>query len=207
MKVLLINGSPKKAGCTFTAITEIEKTLKEEGIETEIFQIGNGPVRGCIDCMKCAELGKCVFDDDCANSMIDKIAEADGVIIGSPVYYASSNGAFNALLDRVFYAGSDKFAHKPAAAIASARRGGTTATFDQLNKYFTISQMPIVTSTYWNNIHGTDPTQTVQDLEGMQVMRNLARNMAWMLRCIELGKQHGVEPPVAENTARTDFIR
>lgn len=207
MKVLLINGSPKENGCTYTALREIEKTLQQEGLETEIAQIGSGPARGCLGCRGCAETGRCVFSDDPVNELIEKMEQADGLIIGSPVYYASANGALVSILDRMFYAAGGRFAHKPGAAIASARRAGTTATVDELNKYFTISQMPIVSSTYWNMVHGTCPEDVRQDLEGLQVMRNLARNMAWMLRCIEAGKKAGIAPPEVEREARTNFIR
>lgn len=207
MKVLLINGSPKENGCTYTALREIEKTLRQEGLETETAQIGSDPVRGCIGCRGCAKTGRCVFSDDPVNELIEKMEHADGLIIGSPVYYASANGALVSILDRMFYAAGGRFAHKPGAAIASARRAGTTATMDELNKYFTISQMPIVSSTYWNMVHGTHPEDVRQDLEGLQVMRNLARNMAWMLRCIDAGKKAGIIPPEAEREAKTNFIR
>lgn len=207
MKVLLINGSPKDDGCTFTALSAIEMVLKQEGIETEIYQIGNQAVHGCADCLTCMETGYCAYEDDCANEIIYKIREADGLIIGSPVYYAAANGALTALLSRVFYAAGNTFAHKPAAAIASARRAGTSTTLDQLNRYFTITQMPIVPSTYWNNIHGRRSGQIAQDQEGLQTFINLAKNMAWMLRCIEAGKKQGIMPPEPLRGARTDFYK
>lgn len=207
MKVLLINGSPKDDGCTFTALSALEIMLNQEGLETEIYNIGNQAVHGCADCLECLKTGLCAYNDDSANEIIAKIQEADGLIIGSPVYYAAVNGALNALLDRVFYAAGSTFAHKPAAAIASARRAGTSTTIDQLNKYFGVSQMPIVTSTYWNNIHGRRSGHIAQDQEGLQTLMNLARNMAWMLRCIEAGKEKGVMPPEPITGARTDFYK
>lgn len=207
MKVLLINGSPKDDGCTFTALSAIEMILNQENIETEIYQIGNQAVHGCADCLTCLEKGCCAYEDDCVNELIYKIQEADGLIIGSPVYFAAVNGALNAILDRTFYAAGRTFAHKPAAAIASARRAGTSTTLDQLNKYFTVCQMPIVTSTYWNNIHGRRSGQIAEDKEGLQTFINLARNMAWMLRCIEAGKEKGILPPQPLSGARTDFVK
>ena len=203
MKVLLINGSPHKEGCTFTALTEIKNQLENEGIDSEIFWIGNKQVRGCIACLKCGHNnGKCAFDDDPANEIIEKLIEADGVIVGSPVYYAGPNGALCAILDRVFYASGANFAFKPAAAIASCRRGGASATFDRLNKYFTISNMPVVSSQYWNMVHGNTPEEVKQDLEGLQTMRTLARNMAWILRSIENN-----DLPNQEDKLKTNFIR
>ncbi|MCQ2962169.1 MAG: flavodoxin family protein [archaeon] len=202
MKVLLINGSPHKEGCTFTALSEIKDQLEKEGIDSEIFWIGNKPVRGCIACGKCGTLEKCAFDDDVANEIIDKILESDGLIIGSPVYYAGPNGALCAILDRVFYAASSKFAFKPGASVVSCRRGGSTASFDRLNKYFTISNMPVVASKYWNMVHGNTPEEVKQDLEGLHTMRTLARNMAWLLKSIE-----GNDLPEQEEKVFTNFIR
>lgn len=207
MKVLLLNGSSRKNGCTFTALSEVAKTLNEENVETEILQMGGAAVHDCIACGKCGELGKCVFNDDIVNELIEKAKTADGFVFGSPVYYAHPTGQIQAVLDRAFYAATRHFAHKPVAAIVSARRGGTTASFDVLNKYFTISQMPIVSSTYWNMVHGTSPEEVMQDLEGLQTMRNLARNMAYLLKCMELGKQHGIAAPKAETEQWTNFIR
>ena len=203
MKVLLINGSPHKEGCTFTALTEIKNQLEKEGVDSEIFWIGNKPVRGCIACLKCGHNnGKCAFDDDPANEIIDKLIESDGVIVGSPVYYAGPNGALCALLDRVFYQNGGRFSHKPGAAVISCRRSGSTASFDRLNKYFTISGMPVVSSTYWNAVHGNTPEEVRQDKEGLHTMRTLARNMVWMLKAIEN------EPkPVLEEKEFTNFIR
>ena len=202
MKVLLINGSPHKEGCTFTALSEIKDQLEKEGIDSEIFWIGNKPVRGCIACGKCGTLEKCAFDDDVANEIIDKVLESDGLIIGSPVYYAGPNGALCAILDRVFYAASSKFAFKPGASVVSCRRGGSTASFDRLNKYFTISNMPVVASKYWNMVHGNSPEEVKQDLEGLHTMRTLARNMAWLLKSIE-----GNDLPEQEEKVFTNFIR
>ena len=211
MKVLLVNGGPHKNGCTHTALTEVEKTLKEEGIETEIFWVGTKPIAGCIACKTCVKNGKCVFDD-VVNEFVEKAKEADGFIFGSPVHYAGATGAITSFMDRAFYSAScsgkgDYFMYKPAAAISSARRAGTTATYDQLNKYFGICQMPIISSRYWNMVHGNTPDQVRQDEEGMQVMRELGRNMAWMLRCIEAGRAAGIEPPAKEKPVMTNFIR
>lgn len=206
MKVLLINGSPNEKGCTYTALTEVAKALQENGIDTEIAQIGKQAIRGCIGCGGCSGKGRCVFNDDITNSMIEKMEQADGLVIGSPVYFASPNGNLISMLDRLFYAGKC-FAHKPAAAVVSARRGGTTVSLDDLNKYFGIRQMPIVASTYWNMVHGSTPEDVMQDEEGLQTMRNLGRNMAWLLKCIESGRENGIAAPDAENSARTDFIR
>ncbi len=207
MKVLLINGSPHKNGCTYTALTEVTKPLNESGIETEILHIGTNAIRGCIGCGQCVGKGVCIFNDDMANEIIQKAKEADGFIVGSPVYYASPNGSLISLLDRVFYAGKANFVHKPAAAIVSARRGGTTASLEVINKYFTFAQMPLVSSTYWNMVHGSKPEDVLQDAEGLQTMRNLGRNMAWLLKCIEAGKEKGIALPQSETNNRTNFIR
>lgn len=190
MKVLLINGSPKLKGCTYTALNEIAKELEAENIETEIFHIGNQPIRGCIGCGGCKSNNRCVFNDDTVNKAIEKVKEADGIIFGSPVHYAAASGSLTSFLDRLFYAYGGKFlAYKPGASIVSCRRGGSTAAFDQLNKYFTISNMPIVSSQYWNMVHGNTPDEVRQDLEGMQIMRTLGRNMAWLLKSINIGKK------------------
>lgn len=207
MKVLLMNGSPHESGCTFTALSEVAGALNKEGIETEIFQIGNQPVRGCIGCGGCAKNnGRCVFNDDAANRAIEAAQSADGYVIGSPVYFASANGALIALLDRIFYAGKC-FAYKPAAAVVSARRGGTTASIDEINKYFSIRNMPVVSSKYWTMVHGNTPEEVRQDLEGMQNMRVLGKNMAWLLQCLEAGKNAGIHIPDAEMPVKTNFIR
>lgn len=205
MKVLLINGSPHKNGCTYTALSEVAASLNENGIDTEIFWIGNKSIHGCIACGGCKNTGRCVFDDG-VNDVSDKMAECDGLIVGTPVYYASPNGSLYSLLDRLFGI-CPSLAHKPAAAIASARRGGTTAAIDGINKYFTIRQMPVVSSTYWNNVHGNTPEEVKQDKEGLQTMRNLGKNMAWLIKCIEAGKKAGIDIPVAESADRTNFIR
>ena len=195
MKVLLINGSPKRDGCTYTALCEVAGAIEKHGIGTEIFQIGAKPVYGCIDCLKCRETGKCAFDGDICNEMAAKFLEADGVVVGSPVYYAGPNGALCALLDRVFYSNMGKFKHKPGACVVSCRRGGASATFDRLNKYFTIAQMPVVSSQYWNSVHGLKPGDVLADLEGLQVMRVLGNNMAWLLKSIGQGVAHVPEEP------------
>lgn len=206
MKVLLVNGSPHKEGCTYTALSEIASTLKTEGVDSEIFWIGNKPISGCIACGKCSELGHCVFQDR-VNEFLELVPEADGFVFGSPVYYASAAGSLTSFMDRAFYAGGSKFALKPAAAVASCRRGGATATFDQINKYFTIAQMPVVSSQYWNQVHGNTPSEVMRDEEGLQTMRTLARNMAWLLKCIEAGRNSGVKLPEKEAFIRTNFIR
>ena len=208
MKVLLINGSPKVQGCTYTALCEVAKELEKENIETEIFHVGNKPIRGCMACGSCFknDSGKCVFDDDTVNIALEKAKAADGFVFGSPVHYAGASGQITSFLDRFFYAG-DGFQYKPGAAIVSCRRGGSTAAFDQLNKYFTIASMPVVSSQYWNMVHGTTPEEVKQDLEGMQTMRTLGKNMAWLLKSIQAGKEAGVTLPEKEPRARTNFIR
>lgn len=207
MKVLLVNGSPRAKGCTYTALTEVAKALEADGIETEIFQIGAKPVRDCIACLKCRELKRCVFDDDAANALIEKAKSADGFVFGSPVYYAHPSGILLSVLDRAFYAGGYAFAGKPGASVVSARRGGTAASFDVVNKYFGICQMPVVSSSYWNMVYGKTPDEVRQDEEGMQTMRNLARNMAYMLKCIAAGREKGILPPENNVSVRTNFIR
>ena len=206
MKVILANGSPHKNGCTYTALTEIAETLRKEGIESEIFWVGNKPISGCIACKGCLKTGKCVIDDT-VNEFIEKAKEADAFIFGSPVHYAGASGAITSFMDRVFYHKSGNYQGKPAAAIASCRRGGASATFDQLNKYFTICSMPVVSSQYWNMVHGNTPDEVKQDLEGLQTMRTLGRNMAWMLKCIEAGKKSGINFPEHEEKVATNFIR
>ena len=202
MKVLLLNGSTRKDGCTYLALSEAAKALNEQGVETEIVQIGGGPVRDCIGCNGCAGKGQCVFGDDMVNEVIAKAKEADGFVFGSPVYYAHPSGQILSLLDRVFYAGVEGFLHKPAAVMVTARRAGTTASLDALNKYLLNAEMPIVSSTYWNMVFGPAPELVVQDKEGLQTMRNLGRNMAWLLGCIEAGRQQGRTPPQAEQIGR-----
>ncbi len=208
MKVLLINGSPKARGCTYTALKEVADELERNEIETEIVHIGADPIIGCTGCGYCrtSETGQCIFNDDPVNETREKVKDADGFIFGTPVHYAAASGAITSFLDRLFYAGG-AFQYKPGAAVISCRRGGATATFDQINKYFTISGMPIVSSQYWNMVHGNTPEEVKQDLEGMQTMRTLARNMAWLLKCISAGKDAGVEYPEKEKRVWTNFIR
>ena len=205
MKVLMINGSPHEHGCTRAALDEAAKGLAEFGVEADVLWIGRGDVPGCSACGACSRLGKCAVDDG-VNAAIEKMRESDGLIVGSPVYYASPAGQLLSFLDRLFYAGDD-FALKPAAAVVNARRGGTTAAFDALNKYFTIAQMPVVSSTYWNQTHGYTPEQQANDAEGLQTMRNLGRNMGWLLRSIEAGRAAGVELPKTEKDVVTNFIK
>lgn len=205
MKVLLINGSPKKEGNTFIALSEVQKTLVAEGIETELIHVGHKDIHGCIACNRCVETGRCAFND-IVNEVAEKFKEADGIVVGSPVYYASPNGTLLSFLDRLFYSSPFDKSMKVGAAVAVARRGGTTATFDVLNKYFTISNMPIAPSQYWNSVHGRTPGEATQDGEGLQTMRQLARNMAFLIKSIQLGKKtFGL--PVHEERIATHFIR
>lgn len=208
MKVMLVNGSSREKGCTYTALSEVSDSLNQEGIQTELVWLGQGALRDCIGCGQCnARHPGCVFDDDCVNKMIAKAKEADGFVFGTPVYYAHPSGRILSALDRMFYAGKSAFSHKPGAAIASARRAGTTASVDVLNKYFMIAEMPVVSSSYWNMVHGNRPEEVAQDLEGLQIMRNLGRNMAWLLKCLEAGKNQGLVIPENEYTQKTNFIR
>ncbi|WP_304509411.1 flavodoxin family protein [Anaerotignum sp.] len=210
MKVLMVNGSSRLKGCTFSALTEVGKALEQQGIEYEIFQLGPNPIRDCIGCNKCQD-GKCIFDDDDVNKFVEKAKAADGFVFGSPVYYAHPSGRLLSFLDRAFYCSSSSENHpfnfKPAAAVVSARRGGTTASFDVINKYFTIAMMPIVSSSYWNMVHGNTPEEVMQDLEGLQTMRNIGTNMAWMLKNIACGKANGINLPKIDKSQRTNFIR
>ena len=206
MNVLLLNGSPNAHGCTYTALSEVAKTLEENGIETEIIHVGNKAIRGCIGCRKCKTAGKCVFND-LVNEVAPKFAACDGIVIGSPVYFASANGTLVSFVDRLFYSTPGDKTMKVGAAVVSARRGGNSATFDELNKYFTISGMPVAASQYWNMVHGANAQDVEQDLEGLQTMRALGRNMAWLLHCIEAGKATGIEYPALEPFQRTNFIR
>lgn len=206
MKVLLFNGSPRAKGCTYTALCEIEKVLHAERIETELVQVGAQPIAGCIACGKCKNGAPCIFDDG-VNVVAEKLDEIDGIIVGAPIYYAGPSAQSTAFLDRLFYSAGAKLKGKPAAAIVSCRRGGASAGFDRLNKYFSINSMPIVTSQYWNQVHGNTPEEVIQDEEGMQTMRTLAQNMAWLLRCIEAGKRCGIPMPQHEPKLRTNFIR
>lgn len=207
MKVLLLNGSTRENGCTYLALSAVAKALESEGIETELLQLGPRPVRDCIGCNRCRELGRCVFDEDVVNRLLEKAREADGFVFGSPVYFAHPSGLLLSVMDRMFYADGGAFAHKPAAAVVTARRAGTTASLDAIQKHFTIAQMPVVASTYWNMVFGPVPELVEQDQEGLQTMRNLGRNMAWMLRCIEAGKEKGIVPPAAETGHQTNFNR
>lgn len=204
MKVLLINGSPNIKGCTYTALTEVEKTLHEAGIETEIIQVGNKDLRGCIGCRQCKKNGKCVFND-LVNEVAPKFAECDGIVIGSPVYFASANGTLISFIDRLFYSVPVDKSMKVGAAVVSARRGGCSATFDEINKYFTISGMPVASSQYWNSVHGYTPEDVYADKEGCQTMRTLGRNMAFLIKSIQLGKkEYGL--PEKEEHVSTNFI-
>ena len=205
MKVLLINGSPRRNGCTFTALSEVEKTLHLEGVVTELVQLGAKAVQGCIACGRCKTLGRCVFDD-LVNETAPKLEAADGLVVGSPVYYASANGSLIAFLDRLFYSTPFDKTMKAGAAVLSCRRGGASASFDELNKYFTISGMPVVSSQYWNSVHGNTPEEVGQDLEGLQIMRTLGRNMAFLVKSIALGREK-LGLPEKEPRVSTNFIR
>lgn len=200
MKVLLVNGSTRQNGCTYTALQEIEKILKSEGIETEIFWIGKEAVYGCAACNVCEKLGKCVYDD-VSNILAEKMKEADGIVLGSPVYYASINGSFGAALDKAFYQNGSLYENKVGASVVSCRRGGAGSAFDRLNKYFTILRMPIASGQYWNAVHGQTPEEVKQDIEGMQQMRDLARTMIWMLRNLK-----DTEKPEREDKTFFNFI-
>lgn len=206
MKVLLFNGSPNAKGCTYTALSEVAKILNEEGIDTEIYHVGTKPVSGCIACGKCKSGTPCIIDD-AVTALANRLEEFDGIVLGAPIYYAGPSGQSTVFLDRLFYSAGWKLTNKPGAAIVSCRRGGASAGYDRLLKYFGITSMPIVTSQYWNQVHGNTPEEVLRDEEGMQTMRTLGRNMAWMLRCIEAGKAAGVPAPVQEPKVRTNFIR
>lgn len=202
----MLNGSSHINGTTMAALTEVGKALEEDGIEYEIFRIGGGPIADCLGCGQCTENG-CIFSDDAVNAFVEKAKAADGYIFGTPVYYAHPSGRIQSFLDRVFYSSGKHFAHKPGASVAVARRGGTATTFDVLNKYFGITQMITVGSTYWNQVHGRNAEDAAKDLEGMQTMRNLGHNMAWVLKCLEAGKEKGFVPPTADRSNQTNFIR
>lgn len=206
MKVLLLNGSPHEEGCTFTALSEVRGALERNGVETELLWLGNGEVVGCRGCGACGRLGKCVYDD-VVNRAAEKARDCDGLVVGSPVHYAAASGQVTCVLDRLFYSAGKDLRFKPAAAVVSARRAGTTAAIDQLHKYFTINQMPVVSSRYWPMVHGTTPDEVRRDEEGLAVMRTLGNNMAWLLKSIEAGRAAGVELPEPEPPARTNFIR
>ncbi len=205
MKVLMLNGSPRPQGNTFTALSEMEKVFQAEGMETELVHVGNRDIRGCVACGGCAKLGRCAFDD-IVNELAPKFEACDGLVVGSPVYFASANATLVALMTRLFYSTPFSKSMKVGAAVVAARRGGLSATFDELNKFFTISGMPVASSQYWNSVHGRVPGEAAQDVEGMQTMRTLARNMTFLMRSIELGKEkYGL--PEKEEPQRTNFIR
>ena len=204
MKALLINGSPRAKGCTYTALTELKNTLESEGIEVELIHVGNRAIRGCVACRKCHETGKCVFED-AVNEVAPKLKAADAFVIGAPVYFASPAGGAISFMDRLFFSTlADDKTMKVGAAVTTCRRGGNTASFDVLNKYFTINNMPVVSSQYWNSVHGRLPGEATQDAEGMQTMRTLGDNMAWLLKNIQTGK---IPLPEPEEPVRTNFIR
>jgi multimeric flavodoxin WrbA len=202
MKVLLINGSPHKDGCTYTALKEVAGALEKNGVDTQIYHIGTKPVYGCTSCHQCSKLGRCVFDEDACNELAKLAVEADGFVIGSPVYFAGINGALSALLDRLFFSAGGKLRYKPGAAVVSCRRGGASSAFDRINKYFTINQMPVVSSQYWNNVHGYEPEHVRKDAEGLQIMRRLGINMAWLLKSIAAGEG---PIPLGEERISTSF--
>lgn len=206
MKVILVNGSPKEKGCTYTALKEVEKTLNKNGIETEIFWLGNKPVSGCIGCGSCLKTGKC-FVDDKVNEFLEKVPQTDGFVFGTPVHFAASSGMLSSFMDRCFYGRRKLFSNKVGAAVVSCRRGGATAALDEVNKYFSISNMPIASSQYWNMVHGNTPDEVRKDEEGMQTMRTLGNNMAWLLKSIEAGKKAGLELPKNEEIISTNFIK
>lgn len=204
MKAILINGSPHAHGNTYIALSEVAKALEENGVEAEIVSIGTKAVQGCIACGKCSQEGRCAFQDELYNKVREKVMEADAIVIGSPTYYAGPNGSLCALLDRLFISCGQYMCYKPGASVAVCRRGGASAVFDRLNKYFTINNMPVVSSNYWNSVHGRTQGEASQDLEGLQTMRILGRNMAWMLKNIEARK---VVVPEGEKKVMTSFIR
>jgi multimeric flavodoxin WrbA len=204
MKVLLVNGSPNKNGCTNEALIEIANTLEKDGITTEIFWIGNKPISGCLGCSGCFKTKRCVINDK-VNEFLEKVSSADGFIFGTPVHYAGPSGFITSFMDRVFYGKSNLFKGKPAACITSCRRAGGVPAFDRLNKYFTYSCMPIISSNYWNGVFGQTAEEVRQDSEGMQTMRVLAHNMAWLLKCIELGKENNITFPEMEKKVFTNF--
>lgn len=205
MKVLLVNGSPHEKGCTYTGLKEVANALENNDIETEFLWLGIEPLAGCIGCNACLKTGKC-FRNDIVNDFLNKVPDIDGFVFGSPVHFASSSGTLTSFMDRAFYGRRKLFENKPACCICSCRRGGASATFDQINKYFSMNNMPIVTSQYWNQIHGTNPDEVKRDLEGMQTMRTLGNNMAWLLKCIDIAKKSGLEYPKNEEIVKTNFI-
>ena len=207
MKVLLVNGSPHHRGCTYTALEEVSAELMKCGIETEHFWIGTKPTMGCIACYKCMESKRCWNDEDKVNEFIAKVGECDGFVFGTPIYYAGLSGQLKSFLDRAFVCKSSLYSGKPAAAVVSCRRGGSMGGWQDINRFFGMNNMPIVTSQYWNQIHGNTPEEVLQDKEGLQTMRRLAQNMAWLLKCIEAGKAAGVPMPEVEQPIKTNFIR
>lgn len=207
MKVLLVNGSPKQHGCTFTALQEVADELNRHAVETEIFWCGNKPIMGCLGCGQCSGTMRCAYGKDTVNEFLDKAQQADAFVFGSPIHFAGTSGFIKPFMDRVFCGKAQMFANKPAAAVVSCRRGGASAGFDDLNKYFMISNMPVVSSLYWNQVHGNTPDEVRQDGEGMQTMRQLARNMAWLLGCLEAGRNAGIALPETEARIKTNFIR
>lgn len=204
-KILLINGSPNEKGCTYTALSEIADTLAKNGVASEILYLGKKPVAGCIACGKCFQTGRCVFDDK-VNEVLEKLDEYDGIVVGSPVYYAGPTGQLCAFLDRLFFCSESRMAGKLAAAVVSCRRGGASAAFDRLNKYFTICNMTVVGSQYWNQVHGFTPEDVRKDEEGLQTMRTLGQNMAWLLKSIRTGQENGISAPRYEERISTNFI-
>lgn len=206
MKILLINGSPHEKGCTFTALQEVAATLEADGVETEMFWIGKQPVSGCTACMHCKKAGRCVLEDQ-VNVLADRMDSFDGIVVGSPVYYAGPAGQLCAFLDRLFYSSGARMTGKLAAAVVSCRRGGATAAFDRLNKYFTICNMAVIGSQYWNQVHGNKPEEVKRDLEGLQTMRTLARNIAYWLKAKAAADAAGILPPETEPRQATNFIR
>lgn len=206
MKVLCLNGSPREHSCTYTALREVADTLEKNGIETEFAWVGNQPVAGCIACGKCAGKGRCIFDDK-VNEILEHLEEYDGIVVGSPVYYAGPSGQVQAFLDRLFYCGGSRMKGKVGAAVVSCRRGGASAAFDRLNKYFTICSMNVIGSQYWNQVHGSCPEDVKKDEEGLQTMRTLGENMAWALKNRRAGIEAGVEAPEYEAKIHTSFIR
>lgn len=206
MKVLLVNGSPNEHGCTFTALSEVADTLHKHGIETEMLYLGKKPVAGCIACMKCFETGHC-FRDDVVREIQDRLGEFDAIILGSPVYYSNPTGQILSFAQRLFFCKEGEMAGKLGASVVSCRRGGASASFESLNQFFTISNMPVVSSQYWNSVHGFTPDDVRKDEEGLQTMRSLGENMAWMLRCIKEGKKNNMNKPEYESRLRTHFIQ
>ena len=206
MKVILVNGSPKKEGCTYTALCEVAGSLNLNGIETEIFHIGKEAINGCMACGGCSKTGYCIHGEK-VKEFLELAKDADGFVFGSPVHYAAASGIITSFMDRAFYSGSSLLKFKPAAAVCSARRAGTTAALEQINKYFTINNMPVVSANYWTMVHGTNGDEVKKDQEGMQIMRTLGTNMAWLLKCIKAGEEKGISKPVSEEKIKTNFIR